>query len=563
MRTLGTIAAGEAGSLGSVRPSPPARSRASSRELAACLGLGLITLLMCAVHIRHGGLYYDDWGVLALGRFPLPGGLLHGLWLGYGQRPGQVLYYAALDEALGIHAAPRLALAAATLLLEATCLYALLRHLGLAARHAGAIAGLSLASPFSDSVWLWGILSLTSLAIALALLGVIVALRALRSSGPRALVLHALSLSLYAASILSYEVFAVAGCFAGLLYGRAVGFRRARARWALDVVTIGAALVVARIVLPIDVATPSKTQSLAGMARHVGLIARLGVQLAGAAALPVNGVSRWIGVGGLVAVLATAVVLRQRLPGGDPARAELSRWLMIAGAGVLVAIAAWSVYVPATDHYSPTALGTVNRMNAAAAIGIAILVYSGLVLLAGTLTRVLRLPAASAGLAATAAAVALGAAYVRQTATDARAWDLAAADQRQLLVDLHAALPRLPRGAIVYAFDAPQVVGPGIPVLNTTLDLTSAVRISYASPAVVGVPVAGGERVSCSPSGPLAGGVRGSYGASFLVDLGARRATELSGRAQCAAQTAAAEPERLWSRSGSGRRWRRAGQTPI
>jgi hypothetical protein len=152
-------------------------------EVLACgLGLGLITLLMCAVHIRNGGFYYDDWSVLALGRFLPPGGLLPGLWLDYGQRPGQALYYAALDEGLGSQAGPRLALAAAMVALEATCLYALLRRLGLAVRHAAAIAALLLTFPFSDSVWLWGILSLTSLAIAGALLGVILALRALESS---------------------------------------------------------------------------------------------------------------------------------------------------------------------------------------------------------------------------------------------------------------------------------------------------------------------------------------------------------------------------------------------
>jgi hypothetical protein len=208
---------------------------------------------------------------------------------------------------------------------------------------------------------------------------------------------------------------------------------------------------------------------------------------------------------------------------------------LIAGAGALVAVAAWSVYVPAPDHYSPTPVGTVNRMNAAAAIGIAILVYSCLVLLARMLTRLLRLPAAVAGLGAAAAALVLGAAYLEQTAADGRVWDAAAADQRRLLANLHATLPRLSRTTIVYAFDAPQAVGPGIPVLNTTLDLTSAMRLSYSSPGLVGVPVAGGASVACGPHGPSAGGFGGSYGLSYLVDVGARRAIHLIGRAQCAA----------------------------
>jgi hypothetical protein len=536
MRRTGTIAVPGVASPDGLSPLAAMRSFPGAREILACgFALALVTLLMCAAHVRHGGFYYDDWGVLALGRFPLPGGALHGLWLNYGQRPGQVLYYAALYAAFGAHAPLRLALAAAMVLLEATCLYALLRHLGLAVRHAGAIAALSLTFPFSDSLWLWGILSLTSLAIAASLVGLILALRALDSSGARASALHAASLALYTASILSYEVFAVAGSLAGLLYVRAVGFRRARARWALDVVAIATTLAVARAVLPIDIATPSRMQSPAGMADHVSLIARLGARLAGAATLPVGGVSPWIGAGLLVAVLVAAAAVRAHLPAGDAVRSELGRWLVIAGAGASVAGAAWMVYVPAPDHYTPTAAGTVNRVNAAAAIGIAVLVYASLVLLARLLVRLVRLPAAAAGLAVAAAAVALGTAYVRQTAADARAWDGAAADQRQLLADLHAALPRPPQAAVLYGFNAPQHVGPGIPVLNTTLDLTSAVRISYGSPTLVGVPVAGASSVACGPRGPLADGVGGAYGDSFVVDTHARRAVRLTGRRQCAA----------------------------
>src|SRR5262249_52426387 len=111
MSPIGTIAV--PGVPGLARPSLTTRTRATAGEGVVCgLGLGVLALLMCGVHIRDGGFYYDDWGVLALGRFPLPGGLLHGLWLDYGQRPGQVLYYAALDEAVGPHAALWLALAA-------------------------------------------------------------------------------------------------------------------------------------------------------------------------------------------------------------------------------------------------------------------------------------------------------------------------------------------------------------------------------------------------------------------------------------------------------------------
>ena len=234
-------------------------------------------------------------------------------------------------------------------------------------------------------------------------------------------------------------------------------------------------------------------------------------------------------------MLASASVLRLRLPCGDGTRAELGRWLAIAGVGVLVAATAWMVYVPAPDHYSPSAAGTVNRVNAAAAVGIAVLVYSSLILLAGLLSRLLRLPSASPALLAAAATIALGTGYLKQTSADARAWDAAAADQRRLLHDLHAILPRPGRAATLYLFDAPQTIGPGIPVLNTTLDLTSAVRISYATSALTGVPLEAGTSLTCGAGAPSANGVDGVYRDSYLVDIGARRAVRLVGPRQCAA----------------------------
>src|SRR6202035_6042563 len=158
-----------------------------------------------------------------------------------------------------------------------------------------------------------------------------------------------------------------------------------------------------------------------------------------------------------------------------------------------------------------------NRVSAAAAIGIAMIVYAAVVLLARLLQRLLRLPASAASLGVLAAALALGGAYLARSAGDARAWDAAAADQRRELADLHAALPRLPAGATVYAFDAPEAVGPGVPVLNTPLDLTSALRISYSSATLVGVPLQRPASLTCAPRGPTARGFGGRYGGSYLL----------------------------------------------
>jgi hypothetical protein len=543
----------------------------SRGEIVLCaLGLALVALVMSAGHIRNGGLYYDDWSLAAVARFPGSGGLLHALWLDYGQRPLQVLYYALLDTAFGTAASPRLALAATMVVVQATCLYALLRSLDLRVRHAAAIAVLALSFPFSDSLWLWGVLSLTSLAISAALLGIVLALHALRRSGWRRLALHGGSIVLYVASILSYEAFAVAGCLAGLLYAHAVGLRCARARWAVDVLVIVATLAFARIALPIDVATPSRVQSLGGMLHHAGLIVAGGIRILGSAVLPITGVSPWIGAGLLGAVLLAALVVRAAAA-DRRLRAELGRWLAIAAAGTIAGLAAWAVYVPASDHYVPTVTGTVNRMNAGAAIGAAVLVYAAIVLLLLMLGRLV--PARSSVRTAAVAAVALvlADAYVVRSRADARPWDAAAADQRELLAEMHAALPRLGAAATVYVVGAPASVGPGIPVLGTTLDLTSAIRLSYSQPRLTGVPLQRGATIACGQRGPVAGGVASGYGEAYVLDAATRRGARLLDSPGCAAVLVdvswRASPRRRRGlrvrprpgRAERGPRWARAG----
>jgi hypothetical protein len=502
--------------------------------------LGVLGAALSVSHVARGGLYYDDWSIAALGR-SAPRGLVHGLWLYYGQRPGQVVYYAALDSVFGAAAAPRLALAAAAAALEASLFYALLRRIGFRPRDGLACAALVLACPLSDSLWLWGVLSLASLAIAAWLLGVILALRAFERGGTRSLPLHGASLGLYAAGIVSYELTAVAGCLAGLLYVRAVGFGRARLRWAADIAVIASATLLPRLLLPIDIATPSRTQGLAGMAEHAAQIARAGAGLSGQALLPLSAVSPWAGAVAIAAVLAAAVALARRAGvQHDPRPGDgLGRWIAAAGAGAALAAAGWAVYVPAGDHYLPTASGPVNRVNALAALGLVLLVYSTLALLGRLVCRLPRLGAFAPALAAPVLALAVLAGYLDRSASDARAWDHAAAEQRAVLADLHAALPRPPADAVIFAFAVPDAVGPGVPVLGTALDLTGAVRLAYAGARMHAVPLARADQIRCGARGPAAEGVQGAFGATYLVDVRTRRAVDLTSAEVCAASTRA------------------------
>jgi hypothetical protein len=441
------------------------------------LGFGLLAALMSLGHIRHGGFYYDDWGALSLARF----GGQHALWQYYGTRPGQVFYYGFLESVLGYHASLQLAWAALALVVEAGLVTALLVRLGLGPGHATSIGALLIVFPFSDSVWLWSIVSMASVAISLGIGGVLVALRAFeRQSVP----LHAASVVLFVASVLSYEVFAVAGCLIGVLYVLRVGWRGARLRWAIDIVAIAGALAIAKLALPIDVATPSGGQSPAGMLDHTGSILAHGWTLLGAAVFPFA--TGPLAAGVAVGIGLLAVTLRRRA-----VRAELGRWLAVGGAGVVVALAGWAVYVPASGHYVPVIGGTLNRVNALAAIGLVMIAYATWMLVG----VIVRRPRAIA----ICAVLAIGGGYLVRAESDARRWDRAASAQRQLLTTVQSLVPRPARSATIYVFDHPAAVD-GIPVLGTQLDLTSALRLTYGDGSLVGVPLSGVRRPACAGS---------------------------------------------------------------
>jgi hypothetical protein len=491
--------------------------RLSGRELlcaAACfIVLGLAVF---AGHIRHGGFYYDDWGVLSVVHFPprAGDGALHALWPFYGSRPGEVLWYALLESVLAFHVHQQLALAALLLILEVLCLFALLRRLGLDTLAAGAIGALVLLFPFSDSLWLWSILTTNTLTTALYLIGIMLALRALEARGWRGIALHATSLALYLIGIVTYgESFAVLGCLVGLLYVRSVGWRRARLRWALDVIAIAAALIYTRVVLPKDIVTPHPSLSLHHMWVHAGEIAGSAARLLAAAAEP-------FGEPGASLVLGVLAVLLI-------ARARDRRWLAIAAAGLIVAVAAWAVYVPADFHYLPDAPGTGNRVNGLAGIGIAILLYAAAMLI---LRR---------GALALLVTLALGAGYVQRIAADVRVWNRAAQQQAQILTTIRAHFPRPPAGATFFVTDWPQSAGPNVPVYGEPYYFGGALKWTFADRTLQGAQVDRTTRWACGPQIiiashlPYAPPLFAHYGRTYLIDVRADRVLALTRPGQC------------------------------
>jgi len=521
------------------------------RELAlAGLLLAVLALVTFIGHIRHGGFYYDDWGVLSIVRFPAPSvhGALSALWPFYSKRPGEVGWYALVDSTLGFHASQQLILAAAMLTLEVLCVFALMRMLGLATLHALLICALVLIFPFSDSQWLWAIMSMATLASSLALIGVMLAIKALESDGRRAIALHAISLALYVASILSYEVFAALGCLAGLAYARRVGLRRARTRWALDVAVILGTLISAKVLLPRDHSTPVTTQSVSGLLHHASLVIDQGSGIFSSALVPIGSPDQRIVLALLLLVFAGAAAMWWRLPVSDPARPLLRGWLVIALIGGLVASAAWAIYLPAIDYYSPGALGTGNRVNGLAGVGVVMFLYATGVLAAACLWRLAiragrdrELPTQSPGFAllAVLGALLLGAGYLHRATRDASAWNRAVTEQNRMLATITRLLPQLHPHVTLYTFDHPTQVGSWVGVFRFPWDLSGALKHAYGFRDIGGVPIDQGTPMVCGVQGfyPFYGGThRGSgtpYGHAYLVDVKRRRAAPVTDRVRC------------------------------
>ena len=485
----------------------------------------LLTALAAAVfgdHVRQGGFHWDDWENAATTRYP-PAGFLGPVDLRtFAYRPVLALALALPHEAFGLRPALHLALAVALAVAVSACLYALLRELRLERLHAGAIAALALLFPWSDSTRLWATGGINNLAIALYLLGTVLALRGLTASGARrARRLEVAAVALYVLSVLTYEAAAFAALVTGLfLYPRRAPRTRALRRWRTDAAAVGAAIAL------VAAATTRDVQPPAGVLRHAGAIAVEAVEVLARAALPVgssSAVPALAALAGLVAVAGGASVIARRRPPGDPVRGELRRWLLAAGAAAAVIAAGYAMFVPGEPRYTPLAGGVGNRVNILAALGFAALLYAFAALAATVVFG--RRRAAAAG-AAAAATVALAVGWIAVLRADAARWQRASAVQERVLAAIERGLPRPPaRGTAVYAVGAPPFTAPGIPAFATSWDLNSAVKLRLGDPSARAVPLRSGTDLRCGSRSiaPAASyNVRAqvaSYGRTFVVDV--------------------------------------------
>ena len=516
------------------RAGPRAGGPTLAELLIAAVVLAVLAVLVYGPHVENGGFAWDDWENAATTAYDYQRGFLGPFDL----RP--TIYQPVLQLLLpiphllfGADPGPHLALAVALSVAASLAFFGLLRTLGLELPHALAIAALALIFPWSDSGRLWATAGLNHVPIILYFVGLTLAVQALRSRGPRAVTLERVSIALYAASVLTYSLAAVACLASVVVYVAVAGWPEARRRWRWDV------LVVVVLALYVSLATTKPTTPPSGYLDHAVAIAREGVVLLARAVEPWGAPSAelvWLGILGAVALIAiVGVATRADLARQD----ELRRWTLVACAGLIGILASWAIYIPGEAKYRPLAAGIYNRVNLLAAFAIAALLYALLMLLATALVGARgRRRWVATGLAIVAAAALIGAGWIDRLEREKQRWADADALQEQVLAAV-AQVRDAPDGTNVFTFGRPGERPRGVPVFGQSWDLDAAVKLRFARPGLDAYPVVANTRLICGRAAVRMGGTGfgqtapSAYGQTIFLDVDTRRATPIRSQAAC------------------------------
>jgi len=504
--------------------------------LLALLGLSLVTAAALWPHIRHGGFYMDDWANAA-GSLQPPGGHHLGEALSYFAsltiyRPVLVLYVPLTFFAFGTHAAYHLAWAAALAMLAATMFYAVLRTVGVPWVHALVIAALTIVFPWSDSTRLWATADQETLSILFMMTGLFVALVGLRR---REWKWHAAAAILYLLSILTYEVTIPLIACAGLLYCVLVGWRRARARWLIDIAVAGAGAIW------VAVHTNRSPSGLSGDIDHLKIIVTNGGTILGRAGLPIGSQRTTLVLCVLMLTLGVGVAayLFRGRRFTERGSWGLREWLFLLVGGLALAALGWMMFIPADPYYTPSVYGMTNRVNGLAAFGLVTAVYSAFGVVSSLAAGAL--PGRRALVGATVAlllGLALLASYTHVLRRHISIWDTAYRAENTAIERLEADRPRLPHDTTIFAGSYPAYQTLGVPILGATWDLDGMVKLGYEDMSLHTVPILPERHLICRQGwvalvGPGVPQVTAPYRSALLIDLQTGREAHPHSRASC------------------------------
>jgi hypothetical protein len=514
----------------------------------------LLAALAAAVfgwHVFNGGFISDDWEVAAYTQNLGYADSVDYFFDTLGSKPLLAVLLPIPHAVFGSTTELHLALALVLGALTAALFYMVLRTLGLERRHAGVIAALALIFPWADSIRLWATASINNVAVCLYLAGLLVAFRGLRDTGRRSALIHGAAVLLYALSVLTYEIVAVAALLSAPLYALRAPWRRVFPRWAADVAGVGAALIYTAAT------TVKETAPVETQLRHLGTMVGDAAELVALSVVPIGPVPRAPVVALILIVLGAGVVLLRR--GGIPRAVarELRRWLWVALAALVALCASYAMVVPGA-YFTSLSPGLLNRVNIVATLPIAVFVYATVMVAALlALRRSPRWRTVSTGVAV-AASVLIAVGYIVRDATDESHWDDASDEQVRILETMEKVVPSPPGDSTIYTFGHRSEVATWVPVFNETWDLNSAVRLVYRDMSLESYPVFEGARFSCEKNwlkpeslptryrnlDPLENSddARVAYGKALFVDVRAESQQVIRGRSQCVAAVRGSSP---------------------
>lgn len=507
--------------------------------------LALLAALVYGPQAHHGGFLSDAWTNRALfvfaeghGFFDKIGHLLDQPNIAV--RPLQAVYLVVLNSVFGPHADLWLAWQVFTNVIMCLTLYLLLRRLSLTAIEAGTIAVLVLLFPAASSIRFWLATIWAPLSLSMVCGGFLLALIAFEAKSRRnALILHGLSLGLFVASILLYEVALLVLLCSVLLYVLQVPWRTAAKRWVVDCAVL--ILVTLTVTLSTDVGHQSTE---AGVFSHAKTIAEQAKVLFTTIVLPLNSGSWWALL--LAALVpAAAVILYRALPAASSTRPELRRWLVAMAGGLVVVVLGYMIYAPGTDYYIPLGPGIINRVNAVPSIGWAVVLYAGAMLAATLALRELPRARLWASVFASTACALIAIGWLKPVSEYSDYFIRAHQEDERVLANVETALPNPRPHSTIWTFGQAVEIVSGVPIFGNTWDMTSSVQLTYDDPTLTSLVAYFDTVFHCGPHDLVPAGryaledgspdpLYGSpYGLTYFVDTGTGRTVLVKNQAQC------------------------------
>lgn len=516
--------------------------------------VGFLTVIGASIygtHIVDGGYYYDDWRSVARSPAVIPGGLGESIEINMtkeGFRPVSALYRALLwGSPIGLHMGWNLGIALIWAIVFSTLLHRLLRELDMATWDATAITALVLIYPHADSTRLWVSGNTILVNGSIVIVGQLVALHGLRSERVRSQVgWHALAVSLFLLAVFFSETAAPLIVLTGVLYAWRGTWRQAVLRSAVDVVVVCAAA----LYMLSNTIIPASPRTVEALASRVKQITTQAMDLLSITAFPPAGPQRWIVVVmAIIAVIAAVGCVMPRWRSSDW-RARLIPWIATCGAGLLIAAAAYSVYVPADPYYGPMLLGVGNRVNGIAAVGLILITY-GTIRLATEIACCRIRRASDCAIAVTLlAACGVGAGYAHETRNNAADWDRAYLAQTHILALVNERIPDPEDETHIFTYAHPLWQALGVPIFAAPWDLNGAVRFIYRNETLRGTPLNPEASLACGRLGLSPTGVGTEdidvtpYGKAAFLSVDQQQVFHVGSRADCDAMNSRLEAGR-------------------